>query len=90
MLKRDNFKEFNKVIDTLHDRIGKNNISIYKQLSLHIRRKLAIFYTRGYNQREHDSLIQQKRGEYLKTLTSMVEVGFIADYDHLKEILAKI
>jgi hypothetical protein len=86
----DNFKEFNKVVDTLPDRIGKNNTGIYSHLSLLLREKLSIFDTRGYNQKEHDSLIQQKRGEYLKTLTSMVEVGFVKDYDNLKEVLVKI
>ncbi|EJF07614.1 KilA-N domain-containing protein [Thiovulum sp. ES] len=86
----DNFKEFNKIVDTLPDRIGKNNTGISSHLSLLLREKLSIFDTRGYNQKEHDSLIQQKRGEYLKTLTSMVEVGFIKDYDNLKEVLIKI
>jgi hypothetical protein len=86
----DNFKEFNKIVDTLPDRIGKNNTGIYSHLSLLLREKLSIFDTRGYNEKEHDSLIQQKRGEYLKTLTSMVEVGFIKDYDNLKEVLIKI
>jgi hypothetical protein len=86
----DNFKEFNKVVDTLPDRIGKNNTGIYSHLSLLLREKLSIFDTRGYNKKEHDSLIQQKRGEYLKTLTSMVEVGFVKDYDNLKEVLIKI
>ncbi|EJF07585.1 hypothetical protein ThvES_00002970 [Thiovulum sp. ES] len=55
-----------------------------------LRKKLSIFDTRGYNEKEHNSLIQQKRGEYLKTLTSMVEVGFVKDYGNLREVLFKI
>jgi hypothetical protein len=86
----DNFKEFNKVVDTLPDRIGENNQGIYIQVAKKIRNKLDILSTKGYNEKEHHSLIQEKRSEYLKSLTDFVKFGLIRDYEHLKEIIDKL
>jgi hypothetical protein len=86
----DNFKEFNKIVDTLPDRIGENNQGIYIQVAKKIRNKLDILSTKGYNEKEHHSLIQEKRSEYLKSLTDFVKLGLIRDYEHLKEIIDKL
>ncbi len=68
----DNFKEFNKIIDTLPDRRGKNNSGVYIQVSLLIRKKLEIFNTKGYNEEEHNAIIQRKRKRiFYPILTSM-------------------
>jgi len=58
----DNFKEFNKIIDTLPDRRGKNNSSVYIQVSLLIRKKLEIFNTKGYNEEEHNAIFPKEGG----------------------------
>lgn len=86
----DNFKEFNKIIDTLPDRRGKNNSGVYIQVSLLIRKKLEIFNTKGYNEEEHSAIIQRKRSEYLSNLTSMINVGLISSYPQLKEVIKKL
>jgi hypothetical protein len=86
----DNFKEFNKIVDTLSDRIGENNQGVYIQVAKKIRNKLDILSTKGYNEKEHHAFIQQKRTEYLSNLTSMVNVGLIKTYPQLKEIIDKL
>jgi hypothetical protein len=86
----DNFKEFNKIVDTLPDRIGKNNSGIYIKVATQIRKKLEILNTKGYNEKEHNSLIQEKRAEWLKSLTFAIEMGMIKDYENLKEIIEKL
>ncbi len=86
----DNFKEFNKIIDTLPDRADKNNNGVYIQVSLLIRKKLEILDTKGYNRERHNAIIQKKRSEYLSNLTSMVKVGLITSYPQLKEVIEKL
>jgi hypothetical protein len=86
----DNFKEFNKIVDTLPDRIGQKNQGVYIQISKIIRHKLDILDTQGYNEEEHNALIQKKRTEYLKSLTDMVNVGLITNYPQLKDILNRL
>jgi hypothetical protein len=77
-------------VDTLPDRIGENNQGIYIQVAKKIRNKLDILSTKGYNEKEHHSIIQEKRSEYLKSLTDFVKLGLIRDYEHLKEIIDKL
>lgn len=86
----DSFKEFNKIVDTLPDRKDKNNMGIYIQVATQIRKKLAILDTKGYNEKEHNSLIQENRAEWLKSLTFAVKVGLIKSYDQLKDTLDKL
>jgi len=57
----DNFKEFNKIVDCLPDRNDKNNNGVYIQVALLIRKKLEIIGTKGYNEEEHNVVIQKKR-----------------------------
>jgi hypothetical protein len=59
----DNFKEFNKLVDTLPDRIDKNNTGVYVAVAKMIRTKLKILDTKGYNEKEHNSLIQINRSK---------------------------
>lgn len=86
----DNFKEFNRIIDTLPDRADKNNNGVYIQVSLLIRKKLEILDTKGYNREGHNAIIQKNRSEYLSNLTSMVKVGLITSYPQLKEMIEKL
>ncbi len=86
----DNFKEFNQIIDTLPDRRDKNNMGIYIQVATQIRKKLEILDSRGYNEKEHNSLIQENRAEWLKSLSFAVKVGFIKSYEDLKNTLDKL
>jgi hypothetical protein len=86
----DSFKEFNKIIDTLPDRKDQKNTGIYIQVATQIRKKLEILGTKGYNEKEHNSLIQENRAEWLKSLTFAVKVGFIKSYEELKNTLDKL
>jgi hypothetical protein len=86
----DNFKEFNEIVDTLPDRIGQKNKGVYIQISKIIRDKLDILDTRGYNEEEHNALIQQKRTEYLKSLKDVIKLGFVSSYPQLKNVLIRL
>ncbi|EJF06975.1 KilA-N domain-containing protein [Thiovulum sp. ES] len=86
----DNFKEFNKIVDTLPDRKEKNNTGIYVSMSKRIRQKLSILSTKGYNEKEHDSLVQENRAEWLKTLGFAINVGWIKSFDELKNTFDKL
>lgn len=86
----DNFKELNILIDSIPDRIGKNNEYYYITTAIKIREKLDIISTRGYNQQEHDAIVQQKRTEYLSNLSSMIRVGLIKTASQLLEIIEKL
>jgi hypothetical protein len=86
----DSFKEFNKIVDTLPDRVGQKNRGIYIQVATKIRKKLEILDTKGYNEKEHNALIQENRTEWLKSLTFAVKVGFIKSYEDLKNTLDKL
>ncbi|MBE8232442.1 MAG: DNA-binding protein [Endozoicomonadaceae bacterium] len=86
----DNFKKFNKIIDSLPDRNDKNNNGVYIQVAILVRQKLEIIDTKGYNEEEHNAFIQEKRSEYLSNLTSMIKVGLVTSYPQLKEVIKKL
>ncbi len=86
----ENFKELNAIIDTLPDRIGKNNQQIYINTALLIRKKLDILDTRGYNEKAHDSFIQRKRTKWQEQLISAIELGFITSVEQLHETILKL
>jgi hypothetical protein len=86
----DNFKDFNKLVDTLPDRTGKNNTGVYVAVAKMIRTKLEILDTKGYNEKEHNSLIQINRAEWLKNLSFVIENGFVNSYEELKKTFQKL
>jgi len=95
---RDNggeaFKRLNKAIDTLPDRQPhlkpKGNKGVYINVAKMIREKLAIIDTKGYNEDEHDRIIQEKREEYINKLVMLIEMGFVTSYPQLKETIKKL
>jgi hypothetical protein len=86
----ENFKEFNSLIDTLPDRKGKNNRNLYIEISLEIRRKLEILKSKGYNEKEHNALIQESRANWLNVLSLGIGAGMIKTYEDLIKILEKL
>jgi hypothetical protein len=86
----DNFKDFNKLVDTLPDRIGKNNTGVYVAVAKMIRTKLEILDTKGYNEKEHNSLIQINRSKWLENLSFVIENGYVNSYEELKETFQKL
>jgi len=87
-------KRLNKAIDTLPDRQPhlkpKGNKGVYINVAKMIREKLSIIDTKGYNEDEHDKVIQEKREEYINKLVSFIEIGFITSYPQLKETIKKL
>jgi len=63
-------------------------VYIFKSLYC-IRKKLEIFNTKGYNEEEHNAIIQRKRSEYLSNLTSMINVGLISSISLIKQRVIK-
>jgi predicted DNA-binding ArsR family transcriptional regulator len=86
----DNFKEFNKLVDTLPDRADKNNTGVYVAVAKMIRAKLEILDTKGYNEKEHNSLVQINRSKWLENLSFVIENGFVNSYEELKETFQKL
>jgi hypothetical protein len=44
----------------------------------------------GYNEKEHDALVQENRAEWLKTLSFAINVGWIKSFDELKNAFDKL
>ena len=86
----DNFNILNDAINKLLELVGLNNMNKHIEVALIIRDKLKILDSRGYNQKEHNYLIQKYRGEYQSSLADMIKVGFIKDFEQLKEVLLKL
>jgi len=86
----DNYKRLNIKIDTLSDRKDKNNQGIYINIAKQFRQKLEILNTKGYNEKEHNILIQETRARWLDNLISMIDVGFINSYKELQNTLGKL
>jgi hypothetical protein len=55
-----------------------------------IRTKLEILDTKGYNEKEHDSLIQINRSKWLENLNFLIENGFVNSYEELKKTFQKL
>jgi len=95
---RDNggeaFKKLNKAIDTLPDRQPhlkpKGNKGVYINVAKMIREKLSIIDTKGYNEDEHNKIVQEKREEYINKLVMLIEMGFVTSYPQLKETIKKL
>jgi len=86
----ENYKELNSLIDTLSDTKKENNSHLYRKFAMIFRHKLEITKTKGYNQKEHDILIQQKRAEWLKYLITVVDHGLISTSDELERVIYKL
>ena len=55
-----------------------------------VRKKLEITSTKGYNQKEHNSQIQQKRDEIEKNLIFALESKIVTSYEKLKDIIESL
>ncbi|HHB92119.1 MAG TPA: DNA-binding protein [Thioploca sp.] len=86
----DNYVLLNKAIDTLPDRIGKNNFVIHIEIAKLFREKLDLIDTKGYNAKEHTAMIQEKRATWEDRLIYSIEIGFITSFKQLKNIFKSI
>jgi len=55
-----------------------------------LRKKLEITSTKGYNEKEHNSQIQQKRDEIEKNLIFALESKIVTSYEKLKVIITNL
>ena len=90
----ENFKRLNRAIDTLPDRSKelkpKGNKGCYINVAKLIRKKLDILDTKGYNEKEHNAFIQEKRERIEDKLVSFIELGLVTSYPQLKDVIKKI
>ncbi len=86
----DNFNEFNRVVDMLSDLNGNSKIDVYQYVAIELRKKQNILDTRGYNEKDHDSKIQETRAKWLEYLTFSVRVGFVQSFYELVEVIKKL
>ena len=86
---RDNggneFKELNILIDTL-DNIP-NKPQRYIDIAMLVRNKLKILENRGYNQKEHNAMVQQKREDIQKQAKVLISMKMINNYDDLQTFI---
>ncbi len=86
----NNYVLLNKAIDTLPDRIGKNNLGAHIEIAKQFREKLELINTKGYNAKEHTAIIQEKRAIWEDRLIYSIEIGFITSFEQLKNILGQL
>ncbi len=86
----DNYVLLNKAIDTLPDRIDKNNWGNYIEIAKQFRKQLGLVDTLGYNAKEHTAMIQEKRAKWEDRLIYSIEIGFITSFEQLKNILGQL
>jgi len=61
----------------------------YSTVSLLIREKLEILSTRGYNEKEHNSQIQEYREKIQDYLINLIKMDFVKNYDELVAVVGK-
>jgi hypothetical protein len=91
------FKRLHALIDTLPDRIEKANEKglssseankgAYIAIAKLVNEKVKEAFKSGWNAKEDDSLIQEKRKRLLDFLANSIEIGFIRSYSQLKEAI---
>ena len=84
----DQFKALNKVIDDyLPNREGKNNKGIYIQVAKAIKAKIDPELT-SWNFATAENL--QERLKYENSLVTVLQLGVVNDYEHLKALISKL
>jgi len=89
----DEFKRLNRMLDRLSDRRGKSNIGVYIQTANKIREMCELKWDKGespWNATTANSFAQKSRFEVQEKLCDYIEMGFIKDYEHFKEVLKSL
>ena len=81
----DEFKELNILIDRL-DNIP-NKPQRYIDIAMILRDKLKILENRGYNKKDHDAKVQQKREDIQKQAKTLIKMNMINSYDDLRTFI---
>ncbi|MGL5050116.1 MAG: KilA-N domain-containing protein [Fusobacteriaceae bacterium] len=85
MLGIDFNKELNLKIDTLGDRVGKDNKFIYINSSRMISERIKGEFSKGWDSEENDSEVTQNRTKLINNLIFMIDNGFVNNWDQLKD-----
>lgn len=85
----DNHKELTKRLDTLQDRVGKENVYIYINTSKMINEKTKGVFKKGWDEREDNAEYQQKRNEIQKELMMLIDKGYVKTWEDVKEYFNK-
>jgi hypothetical protein len=84
----DNFKSLNLAIDAyLPEREGKDNKGVYIQIALAIKRKIL---PDGDDWNTATPAQLEKRTQIEQHLITILRIGLIRDYAHMKEVVAKL
>ena len=86
----DNFKKLNIAIDKYIPSKSGNSRSQFMHIAKMLRVKLEITETKGYNEKEHHSKVQQKRDEIERFLIMSLQSKTIISYKHLKTIVENL
>jgi len=83
----DSFKKLNIAIDKYIPSESGNSRGRFIHIATMLRKKLEITKTKGYNEKEHNSIIQQKRDEIEKFLIGALQTKLVTSYEKLKNII---
>ena len=86
----ESFKKLNIAIDKYIPSESGNSEGRFIMIAKMLRKKLEITSTKGYNQKEHNSQIQQKRDEIEKNLIFALESKIVTSYEKLKVIITNL
>jgi len=86
---RDNGGDAFKKLNTTMKEFFEPNSFSYSKVSLLIREKLEILSTRGYNEKEHNSQIQEYREKIQDYLINLIEMDFVKNYDELVSVVER-
>jgi|GEM_PF-547583 len=82
----ESFKKLNIAIDKYIPSESGNSQGRFIQMAKILRAKLEITETKGYNEKEHNSNIQQKRDEIEKFLIGVLQMKLVTSYEQLKTV----
>ncbi len=91
----DRYKPFNMAIDQLPDRVGKDNKWLYINAANLLAERLGLPAVSdmpvGVNRWNAATAHQlSDRADAEKMLTNYVQMGFVRDWEHMKELIAKV
>ena len=82
----ESFKKLNIAIDKYIPSPSGNSQGQFRAIAILLRKKLEITSTKGYNQKEHNAGIQQKRDEIEKFLIGTLQMKLVTSYEQLKTV----
>ncbi|MGL5711713.1 MAG: KilA-N domain-containing protein [Cetobacterium sp.] len=85
----DYHKELNAALDTLEDRIDKDNKGVYMQTSMRIKEKVFGSFHSGWDGAEDSAEYQKTRTKIQEELISLINKKYIKTYVDVKEYFNK-